>query len=56
MLARYCAEDPEVSNTTRGKRNSNCYDPTNDNLTVEDIAALLSFLAGTVTTLPIAAE
>ena len=56
MLARYCAEDPEVSNTTRGKRNSNCYDPTNDNLTVEDIAALLSFLAGNVTTLPIAAE
>ena len=56
MLARYCAEDPEVSNTTRGKRNSNCYDPTNDNLTVEDIAALLSVLAGNVTTLPIAAE
>ena len=55
MLARYCAEDPAVSNTARGKLNSNCYDPTNDNLTVEDIAALLSFLAGSVPQLPISA-
>ena len=56
MLARYCAEDADLNITAEGKLNANCYDPSNDALTLEDVAALLSYLAGTVTELPVAAR
>ena len=46
LLARFCAEDNEITVTAQGKRNADCND--DGSLTAEDIGRLLEFLAGLI--------
>ena len=47
LMARFCAEDNEVSVSAQGKRNADCN--ADGDLTADDIARLLEYLAGLLT-------
>ncbi len=49
LLARFCAEDKEVTVSAAGKANANCYNVDNSStLNTDDISVILEYLAGLI--------